>query len=109
MEIHKDRAISILLLLLCLKECLQFLSQTVDVLCVSRIFIEAELLEELTKADIAVAIFVRHEGVELAQQHRRLRGVVGHQGLDELEVDLAGVCRVEEGEEGVDGRGLALI
>ena len=66
----------------------------------SRAFVEAELFEELTKSDIAIAIFVRYEGVEL-------QSIFDHQGLEKLGVDHAGVIGVEEGEEGVelDGSG----
>jgi len=55
-----------------IQKCPEFLSQLVYVVCISRVFMKAELLQELTKAHIARIVCVCHEGVELTQQHCRL-------------------------------------
>ena len=58
MKIHQERAlISILPLLLRRLQLLELLSHLVDIFCVSRVFLDAERLQELGKGHNAVTMF----------------------------------------------------
>ena len=80
--------ISILLLLILLRrlQYLELLSQHVDLLCVSWVFVGAERLQELGKTHLSIAIY---GGFQLGQQHRFLCVVFGHEGTG-LRRDEAG-------------------
>ena len=98
MKIHQERAlISILPLLLRRLQLLELLSHLVDIFCVSRVFVDAERLQELAKGHNAVTMFVLfliHEGFQLVPQHCFLQSAFDHQVLGGFR-DLAGVFGIQ--------------
>ena len=86
-----------------------FVSQLVDFIRVSRVFVHAELLEELAKGHLAVTIKVVVEGVHLAHQHCRLRRLVSRQFLGQIfRFKLFESFAVQGPEEPVDCSGLSV-
>ena len=92
-----------------LNQIVNFLSQLVDFIRVSSVFVHAELLKELAKGHLAVTIKVVVEGVHLAHQHCRLRRLVSRQFLGQIfRFKLFESFAVQGPEEPVDCSGLSV-